>query len=140
MSSHPSVIRASLLLLTIAALGCGGSGGADKSTGPGGGTNPSTATVAATPALAFTPATATVASGGTVTWDFGTVAHSVAFDRSDVTDGRDANGYYTGGTSSAPDDIPPVQGTTVSRTFASPGTYTYHCLLHAGMNGTVVVR
>ena len=82
------------------------------------------ATVNAVPQLAFTPATANVLPGGTVTFDFGTVAHNVFFDPAP----------------GAPDDIPGDNSNTrITRTFASAGTYGYSCHIHPGMRGTVVV-
>jgi plastocyanin len=80
-----------------------------------------TAAVGTTDA-AFTVPTVNVAVGGTVTWTFGAIPHNVNFSS--------ANAPTNIGTSSA---------TTVSRTFATAGTYPYSCNIHAGMNGTVVV-
>ena len=81
-------------------------------------------TVSATPQLAFTPGTTNVLPGGTVTFDFGTVAHNVYCDPGP----------------GAPADIPGQNaGTSVTRTFTSAGTYGYSCHIHPGMRGTVVV-
>jgi len=137
-----TVARLTALALATGALACGGSSGGGTAatvTGPRGTPNPSSASVAATPQLAFTPGDVTIAPGGTVTWTFGDTTHSVAFDRSSTT-GRDPNGYYTGDTDVAPGDIEPAHTTSVARTFASSGTFTYHCLIHSGMSGTVTVR
>ena len=84
---------------------------------------PSSAQVAATNANVFTPNTMTIATGGAITWDFGTSAHNVLFQ----------------GTG-APTNIPNTSSSAVSRTFATAGTYPYSCTLHAGMNGTVIVQ
>jgi plastocyanin len=82
------------------------------------------ATVAATPAIAFDPATASIAPGGTITFSFGSIAHNVYFDA----------------VPGAPTDIPGNNsGTSVNRTFASAGTYTYNCHIHPGMKGSIVV-
>ena len=32
------------------------------------------------------------------------------------------------------------QGTSAQFTFATPGTYTYHCIYHAWMQGTIIVK
>jgi plastocyanin len=94
-----------------------------------------TATASAAPTSAgvsvnnnsFSPATAIVQVGGTVTWTWnsGVVQHNVTY-------------------SSGPAPLPassPTQagGTTFSSTFATLGTYAYHCTIHLGMEGTVRV-
>jgi plastocyanin len=84
-----------------------------------------TATVAATPGLAFDPADVDITSGGSVSWAFGSVEHNVFFDA----------------VAGAPANIPGQnQNTTIARTFATAGTFPYHCNIHAGMNGTVIVH
>ncbi len=76
------------------------------------------------PDLTFNPFVANVAVGGTVTWTAGDLhPHTVHFD-----------------VAGAPADIGQFQSTTVSRTFPTSGTFPYHCEIHAGMNGSVVVH
>src|SRR5205809_7060323 len=82
-------------------------------------------TVAATPSLAFTPATLTVNVGDVVTFAFGSVAHNVFFTQ----------------TAGAPTDIGGSNANvSVTRTFATAGTYAYTCHIHPSMQATVVVR
>ena len=84
------------------------------------------ATVQATPAQQFTPGRVNVIAGGTVTFDFGSLQHNVFFDNA------------PGG---APEGIPePTANKSVTRTFATRGTFDYNCHLHPGMSGTVVVE
>ena len=102
---------------------CGG-GAAGTTTGPPAGPPPMTATVNATPSIAFNPSSVKIASGGTITFDFGSVAHNVYFDA----------------VSGAPADIPGNNASSsITRTFASPGTYGYSCHIHPGMRGVIVV-
>lgn len=89
------------------------------------GSAPAAATVQATTSQQFTPSQVDITAGGTVTWQFSTLAHNVTFSASGA--GTPAN---IGLTSSA----------SVSRTFATAGTFAYTCTIHAGMNGTVVVH
>jgi plastocyanin len=85
----------------------------------------SNVTVNATPSIAFTPRSVTLATGGTMTFVFGALGHNVFFD-------NDPAG--------APATIDGVNmNTSVQRTFATAGTYTYNCHIHPGMRGTVVV-
>jgi len=83
-------------------------------------------TVAATPSLAFTPGSLTVNAGETVTFAFGSVAHNVTFDTPDAA---------------TPADIPGNNSSvSVDRAFTTAGTYRYHCTIHPGMAGSIVVR
>lgn len=85
---------------------------------------PASATVTATAAQAFSPQTIRVATGGTITWKFESVGHNVIFDA------------VTG----APANIPGSNSNTnIARTFATNGTFPYHCTIHPGMTGTVQV-
>jgi plastocyanin len=83
------------------------------------------ATVDATPALVFDPSQVDITAGGTVTWRFGTVTHNVTF---------------TGTGAGTPANIDNTTSANKAATFSSAGTFPYHCTLHAGMNGTVVVH
>ena len=86
---------------------------------------PTTATVT-TPGETFSPANVTIATGGTVTWQFtGSSRHNVTFSGTAPTGGN----------------IPDTDaGGSASRTFGTAGTYNYTCTRHSGMNGSVVVQ
>jgi plastocyanin len=72
--------------------------------------------------FAFEPATLEVAPGATVSWtNTGQVVHTVTAD----------NGAFNSGEMSP--------GATVTGTFNTPGTYTYHCSIHPDMIGTLIV-
>jgi plastocyanin len=88
-------------------------------------TAPTTATVT-TPGTTFSPANVTIATGGSVTWQFtGSTRHNVTFSGTVPTGGN----------------IPDTDaGGSASRTFGAAGTYSYTCTRHNGMNGTVVVQ
>ncbi|MGH7655612.1 MAG: cupredoxin domain-containing protein [Gemmatimonadaceae bacterium] len=116
MKLHHTILTAAVL---AGAAACGGS---TYSTGPSG--NPAPNTVDALASLAFSPSTLTVPSGTTVTFTFQGVAHNVTF--------TPATGV--------PADIATTSNTSVQRTFSTAGTYAYHCTIHAGMSGTVVVQ
>jgi plastocyanin len=86
--------------------------------------SPTTVTVAAAPDMVFSPFPAAVAPGGSVTFAFGSVPHNVYFDA----------------VPGAPADIPGANSNvTITRTFATAGTYIYRCRIHRGMKGSVVV-
>jgi len=72
---------------------------------------------------AFSPTAITVTAGATVTWtNKDAIAHTVTSDASLFDSGSiAANGVY-------------------SYTFATAGTYHYHCTFHTMMTGTVVVN
>jgi plastocyanin len=116
-------ILASAVAVLVAA--CGGSSTDPGSSGNPGGAPPMAATVSATSANAFSPASVAIGVGGTVTFSFGDVAHNVFFDNSPA---------------GAPDSIPGANANiTMTRTFATPGTFEFGCHLHPGMKGTVRV-
>ncbi len=124
-------IRSFVLGVVVVALG--GCGGGSSATSPGGGSGgggggttigtPPANTVFALPGSQFNPPTLNVTVNTSVTFTFFTTTHNVTFD---VVTGR-------------PADIPNSNGTSVSRTFATQGTFTYSCTLHPGMSGSVVV-
>lgn len=119
------VAGASLVLVFAAA--CGGGGPAAT---PVASSGAPAATCTGGPGLqvgiadfTFNPQSITVTMGGAVTWaNADSAAHTVTFD-----DGLDCGRLDQGG--------------TVSRTFATAGTFPYHCAIHpTTMKGTVVVQ
>lgn len=73
--------------------------------------------------FSFQPATITVAVGATVTWtNQDSAGHTVTADDSSFTSERLAT------------------GATFSHTFATAGTFTYHCAIHSSMKATVTVQ
>lgn len=107
--------------------GCGGgSGGGGGPTDPAPAPAPSAVsiTTGATPPPRFIPASTTLAVGGTATWQNGSPApHNVISD--------------TGAWPPSADLDP---GETFEVTFAQAGTFDYHCSIHPGMDGRLVVR
>lgn len=74
----------------------------------------------------FSPASITIAQNGSVTWLFPvSLAHNVTFTSA-------AGAPSNIGDTSANGDA--------QRSFATKGTFTYTCTLHAGMSGTVIVQ
>jgi plastocyanin len=72
--------------------------------------------------FAFEPATLEISAGASVSWtNTGQVVHTVTAD----------NGAFNSGEMSP--------GATVTGTFNTPGTYTYHCSIHPDMTGTLIV-
>jgi plastocyanin len=125
-------MRSPLMILPVAALlACGG--GSD-STAPGttggnntGGTGGTGAVVTTSVDMknrAFTPKAIQVSSGATVTWtNQDAEAHNVTFDG--------------GAVAAAPVDAGTAKALVMP---TAAGTYAYHCTLHNGMNGSVVVQ
>jgi plastocyanin len=101
----------------VAASACGG-----DSTGPASGGTPVSTNQVSIGNDFFNAPNIVVPAGTTVTWTWnsGSTDHNVTF--SDATSGDRAG------------------GATYSRQFTTPGTFSYHCTLHAGMTGSVVVQ
>jgi plastocyanin len=72
----------------------------------------------------FTPATVLIARGGSVAWTWGTTAHTATFDA----------------VSGAPASIGSAVNVNETRTFNTAGNFPFHCMIHQGMTGMVVVR
>jgi plastocyanin len=71
----------------------------------------------------FQPTTLTVARGATVSFENNSgVTHNIVFDAGTVT------------------DIGVISSGTVTRTFATAGTFALHCTIHAGMNASITVQ
>jgi plastocyanin len=122
--------RIAVTSLTIALLtACGGDSGYGSGPGPGTTGDPTpvqAATVQALPSITFTPGTVNLLVGGTVTFNFGSVAHDAFFDNSPP---------------GAPESITtPTANATVTRTFTTKGTYVFNCHVHPGMSGRVIVQ
>lgn len=72
--------------------------------------------------MAFSPSTITVSTNSTVTWtNKDAIGHTVTSD----------SGLFDSGTVAT--------NGTFSHTFATAGTFTYHCKIHPTMTGSVVV-
>ena len=73
--------------------------------------------------FSFQPATLTVSVGTTVTWtNNDSASHTVTAD----------DGSFKSGTLG--------KGGTFSQTFATAGTFAYHCNFHSSMTGTITVQ
>lgn len=117
----------------VVAASCGGGSGYGSVTGTTGGTTGGTQTGGSTSPVQtnavsvnddfFSPANVQVSVGTTVTWTWasGATTHNVTFN--DGTGSGDKNA-----------------GQSFSRTFSTAGTFNYHCTLHGGMTGSVVVQ
>ena len=115
----------------VASVG-GGTPSAPASGGTSGGrygsesTVPSAAAAGTTASIidfGFSPSSITIKVGSSVTWtNTGNATHTVTAD-----DGSFDSGSVT-------------SGATFSHTFATAGTFAFHCAIHPGMKGTVVVQ
>jgi plastocyanin len=113
----------------VLAAACGGSGGGDTPTGPGTPGTPGTPAPIVTTSVslqntAYNPADIQVSPGATVTFTNNDgINHTVTFDNSSISS-IDA---FTSGAK------------TVTMPTAA-GTYSYHCIFHGTMKGTVLVK
>jgi plastocyanin len=122
-SGHRTVLVTILGLGILA--GCGG--GSGDNTGPDT-SFPATIDVF-TPGAIFTPPTAEIRAGGVV-----------RFIMTEAPDGDGHNANFNHAVAGAPLDVPVVKDTTVTRQFDVRGTFTYHCTVHPGMMGEVIVH
>jgi plastocyanin len=86
-------------------------------------TNPQTHAVAISN-FAFSPITITINAGDTVIW----------------TNNDNAQHTVTSDNGGALNSATISNGGTYSHAFLTPGTYAYHCSIHASMKGTVIVQ
>ena len=125
----------SLLLASIAACGSSTSYSSNPPPPPPPAPPPAPNTVVVTVTnFQFTPDTVRIASGIPVRWiNEGSLPHSVV---------SDSSGQFNSGTLSTGgvDQYGmPFAGSTYDRTFASAGTFPYHCSFHPQMKGVVIV-
>ena len=92
--------------------------------------------IQATADLRFTPKETTVAVGDSVTFVFGSVEHTVEFQK-----GEELQTYY-GGNSSAgsPQSVGQSSNSRAVRTFTTRGSFRYRCTIHAAMQGEITVQ
>jgi plastocyanin len=130
------VVDTAAVVLCLVAASCGGAatGPGTASGNPGGSSGGASTPTVMVGTNAFTPDQITVVVNQTVTWKWDScsdnygyggqtcVAHTVTFDA-----GGGSNEKSEG---------------TFTRTFSSPGTYSYYCTIHgrAYMSGRVVVQ
>ena len=104
----------------LAAAGCGSSTAPSRTLGH--------SVIDATTNLTFTPTPDTIAAGDTIRFAWHAVPHNVDWD-------------------TTPAAVPNIGGGNVGfasgdsiRVLSVPGTYAYHCDIHDGMTGVIVVR
>ncbi len=128
----------SLVVAGVVACGSGGGGymtGTTTSTGGGGGGGGgASGPVVSIVDYSFSPSSVSIKVGTTVTWtNSGSVAHTTTSDQGVWNSGQIAaasgGGIYGGGTAAG----------SYSYTFGTAGTYTYHCMNHPQMTGTITV-
>ena len=121
--------RAAVVLLSIAAIACGGGGSGysnGSTTGPNQPTCPSTpGTVCLVSSNQFSPSSITISAGSAVAFDnISNTTHNVTFT-----------------TPGAPQDVSDFSSGTQSVVFPTAGTYNFHCTIHGlSMSGVVVVQ
>lgn len=111
----------SLKFFTIASLVAAAACGSDSTTAPS--SAPVLTNAVSVSNNTFQSPNIQVSAGTTVTWTWASnaVDHNVTFSDGPTSGNRGANA-------------------TFARTFAAAGTFSYHCTLHSGMNGTVTVK
>ena len=121
-----SRLAPALLALATLVAACGGGSGQTTTTGATGTTAPTDSVLITVDSLSF-PAETTIPAGKSVAWENAMlVNHEIVFDTHD-------------GQPAGIDPMTLIGGTTVEVTL-EPGTWAYHCGLHAQMTGTLVVE
>lgn len=114
-----------VLAAAVIACGGGGDGGGGGITPPPPPPPPSGSASVTLGAASFSPSSVSITRNGTVTWN--------------NTSGLDHNVTFAS-TAGAPANITTHNSGSNQRSFATAGTFSYSCTLHAGMNGTVAVQ
>jgi len=118
-SINLSRLIASVSLVAVLLFACSKDSNTNNSGGGGGGSNPNTVRMSGS---TFSPASLQVSVNTTVTFmNDDVMTHTVT----------ENSGAFDSG------NIPP--GGTYLRNFTAIGTYNYHCNIHSGMTGTIVV-
>ena len=122
-------------IMMVALAACGGGGasnstgtGTGTGTGSGGGTDSTCGDggVICVLASSFSPVDITISKNGIATFTPKTaVAHNIVFDAPIAVGVTDVGAFGEA---------------SVSRTFTTTGTFSYHCTIHAGMKGTIKVQ
>jgi plastocyanin len=116
----------SMMLLATAGIfviSCGKSGSSGYTSNPGTGTPPPAGNAVSIKNMAFSPSSLSVTAGTTVTWtNNDAMTHTVTADDASFDSG----------------DL--AQGATYTHKFATSGTVSYHCKIHAGMTASVTVK
>jgi len=90
--------------------------------------------------LAFRDAALTVRAGTTVSWvNEEDLAHTVTTGSYSVDPATDLRCQDCARKDGLLDEQLPTRGARAGYTFRTPGTFTYFCDFHRGMNGTVTV-
>ena len=110
-----------LILASLALTGCGSTSSTSPTPPPTSGTGDTITVPAGT--LSISPTTLNVDAGTTVVWQ-----------------NRDSTTHTTTSDTAGLWNANLAPGQQFSRTFPTAGTFTYHCTIHAGMSGTVVVK
>ncbi|HET7251891.1 MAG TPA: plastocyanin/azurin family copper-binding protein [Gemmatimonadales bacterium] len=126
---RPNLVSALAVLLT----GCGGLNLTSSNGNTGGGNTGPTASITVQD-YAYAPSVINIKVGTKVNWtNDGPSSHSVTSDSigfdSGALAGPKPNPY--GGM---------TNGGLFQMTFLTPGTYSYHCMFHAQMHGTITVQ
>ena len=122
------------VLLAVVLTGCSSSG--SPSTAASGGANGTTVTLKS---LMFMPGTLHIKAGTEVTWvNDEPITHTVT--SGEVTGLDESSGLRTGQKPDGLfDETLAGSGDSFSYTFDKPGTYSYYCDIHFGMNAEIVV-
>lgn len=134
MQKQWMIVLASIATILLAS--CGSSDTTTTGNSTSSAEPPSGAATVLTKLLEFDPEKITVEAGNPVSWKAGdSIAHTVTTGTFTVGD----NGLRTAEQPDGKIDAPLTQDKEVSFTFEEPGTYTYYCSIHKGMNGEAEV-